>query len=174
MVSEVASIERRWVVVVMAVGLMISFTACGGETSIAASPNDEVAGDPAMSMTASPPSADAPTYASCQDLSKVFDSRDENQLSYLPEEHWLIVSPSSTAYKIDLVNDPACIAANPALATFVAQFKYQQRDEQRSECRATLHQLKTGNLAAGEKAVDPEALHEYAVSICQPLGIVVP
>jgi hypothetical protein len=116
MVNEVASIERRWVVVLMAVGLMISFTACGGETSIAASPSDEAAGDPSMSMTASPPDEDAPTYAGCQDLSKVFDSRDENQLSYLPEEHWLIVSPSRGVYKIDLVNDTRCIETNPALA----------------------------------------------------------
>jgi hypothetical protein len=174
MVNEVASIERRWVVVVMAVGLMISFTACGGETSIAASPSDEAAGDPSMSMTASPPDEDAPTYAGCQDLSKVFDSRDENQLSYLPEEHWLIVSPSRGVYKIDLVNDTGCIEANPALAKSVAQFQSQQRYEQRSECRATLHQLKTGDFAAGEKAIDPEALHQYAVSICQPLGIAVP
>jgi hypothetical protein len=174
MVNEVASIERRWVVVLMAVGLMFSFTACGGETSIAASPSDEAAGDPAMSMTASPPNADAPTYASCQDLSKVFDSRDENQVSYLPEEHWLIVSPSSTAYKIDLVNDPACIAANPALATFVAQFKASQKTGQRRECRATLKQLAAGTFTVGDKTADPDALRDYAVSLCEPLGIAVP
>jgi hypothetical protein len=174
MVNEVASIERRWGVVLMAVGLMISFTACGGETSIAASPSDEAAGDPAMSMTASPPNADAPTYASCQDLSKVFDSRDENQVSYLPEEHWLIVSPSSTAYKIDLVNDPACIAANPALATFVAQFKASQKAGQRRECHATLKQLAAGTFTVGDKTADPDALRDYAVSLCEPLGIAVP
>src|SRR4051794_24739402 len=134
----------------------------------------ETSGQPPVIGAPAPSHRDAPAYASCEDFSEVFDSRDENQLSYLPDEHWLIVSPSRGVYKIDLVNDTRCIEANPALAKFVAQFQSQQRYEQRSECRATLHQLETGDFAAGEKAIDPEALHEYAVSICQPLGIAVP
>jgi hypothetical protein len=136
--------------------------------------SSERSGQPPVIVTTTPSHWDAPVYASCEDFSQVFDSRDENQLSYLPDEHWLIVSPTSTTYKIDLINDARCIAANPDLARFVAQFKFQQRYEQRSECRATLHQLKTGDFAAGEKPIDPEALHEYAVSICLPLGIAVP
>lgn len=95
-------------------------------------------------------------------------------MSYLPDQHLLIVSPTSTAYKIDLINDTQCIAANADLAKFVTQFLSQQKNEQRSECRVTLHQLKTGDFAEGETAIDPEALHEYAVSSCQPLGIAVP
>lgn len=174
MVNETPEVERRWVVVLMAVGLAISLTACGRETPTAASSNDEAAGDPAVSMTARPPNTDAPTYASCRDLSNVFDSRDEKQLSYLPDEHWLIVSPSSTDYKIDLVNDSACIAANPALAAFVAQFKASQEASQREECHGTLKQLAAGTFTVGEKTADPEALRDYAVSLCEPLGIAVP
>jgi hypothetical protein len=174
MVNEVPSIERRCVAVLMAVGLAMWLTACGSETSTAASRADEAASDPAMSATASPPNADAPTYVSCHDLSKVFNSRDENQLSYLPEEHWLIVSPRSTSYKIDLVNDSACIAANPALATFVAQFKASQEAGQRGECDATLEQLADGTFTVGDKTADPETLRDYAVSLCEPVGIAVP
>jgi len=44
---------------------------------------DEVAGDPAISVAARPSNPDAPTYATCQDLAKVFNARDENHLSYL-------------------------------------------------------------------------------------------
>ncbi|MCW2791686.1 MAG: hypothetical protein JWO76_784 [Nocardioides sp.] len=163
----------RCVGVLTGVGLTISLTACGSETLTTVSPTDEAASDPATSMTA-PPNTDAPTYASCHDLSKVFNSRDENQLSYLPEEHWLIVSPSSTAYKIDLVNDSACIVANPVLATFVARFKASQVAGQRDECRATLEQLAAGTFTVGDKTADPEALRDYAVSLCEPLGIAVP
>lgn len=165
---------RLWLVVLMAAGLAISLTACGSETSVATSPADEAAGDPAVNTTSSPSDADAPSYASCQDLSKVFNSRDQNRLSYLPDEHWLIVSPSSTTYKIDLVNDTACIAANPALASFVSQFKASQEGEQRAECNATLEQLADGTFAVGDKTADPEALRDYAVSLCEPLGITVP
>lgn len=136
--------------------------------------SSEPSGQPPVIVTTTPPHGNAPAYASCGDFAKVFDSRDENQLSYLPDKHWLIVSPTSTAYKIDLINDTHCIEANPDLATFVAQFMSQQENGQRSECRATLHQLKTGDFAAGEKTIDREALHEYAVSVCQPLGITVP
>jgi hypothetical protein len=173
MVNEVPSIERRWGVALMAVGLAIPLTACGSETSIAARPT-EAAGNPAMSRTASLPNWDAPTYASCQALSKVFNSRDENQLDYLPDVHWLIVSPSSTTYKVDLVNDSACIAANPALAAFVAQFKASQKAGQREECHATLQQLAAGTFTVGDKTADPEAMRDYAVSLCEPLGISVP
>jgi hypothetical protein len=173
MVSAESRAAMRCVGVLTAVGLTISLTACGGETFTTASPTDEAASDPATNMTASP-NTDSPAYASCQDLSKVFNSRDENQLSYLPEEHWLIVSPSSTAYRIDLVNDSACIAANPALATFVAQFKASQEAAQRGECHATLKQLAAGTSTVGDKTADPEALRDYAVSLCEPLGIAVP
>lgn len=165
-------------------------TGCGdGDHSNALEPSESVgspSADVATTATSHPtahPTAkvhkiranpDAPTYASCEDLAQVFNSRNENQLSYLPEEHWLIVSPSSTAYKIDLINDADCVAANPALAEFVARFRAAQRAEQRGECRATLEQLKSGTFTVGGKTVGREALHTYAVSICEPLGIAVP
>jgi hypothetical protein len=174
MVSAWSRAAARCVGLLTAVGLAISLTACGSESVTTASPTDGAAGDPAMNVTARSPHADVPTYASCQDLSKVFNSRVENQLSYLPEEHWLIVSPSSTAYKIDLVDDSACIAANPALARFVAQFEASQEAEQRGECHATLEQLAAGTFTVGNKTADPEALRDYAVSLCEPLGIAVP
>ena len=95
--------------------------------------SSEPSGQPPVIVTTTPPHGNAPAYASCGDFAKVFDSRDENQLSYLPDKHWLIVSPTSTAYKIDLINDTHCIEANPDLATFVAQFMSQQENGQRSE-----------------------------------------
>ncbi|MFN8195778.1 MAG: hypothetical protein U0R80_16060 [Nocardioidaceae bacterium] len=101
--NEAPGLRRLWLFLLVAAGLAISLAACGSQAS--PRPADETAGDLTVSTTSSPPNADAPTYANCQDLSKVFNSRDENQLSYLPEEHWLIVSPSSTTHKIDLVND---------------------------------------------------------------------
>lgn len=172
MVSAESRAAMRCVSVLTAVWLAMSLTACESETFTTASPTDDAPGDPATSKTTNP-RADAPTYASCHDLSKVFNPRVENQLNYLPEEHWLIVSPSSTTYKIDLVNDSACIAANPALATFVAQFQASQEAGQRAECRGVLEQLAAGNFTVGGKTADPEALRDYAVSLCGPLGIAV-
>ena len=127
-----------------------------------------------MSTTPSPPDADTPTYASCQDLSKVFNSGEENQLSYLPEERWLLVSPNGTTYKIDLVNDTDCIAANPALTSFMTQFRTSLESDQRAECHATLEQLAAGTITVGNKSTNPEALRDYAPSVCEPLGIPVP
>jgi hypothetical protein len=88
--------------------ILVAVAGCGTSS--------ERSGQPPVIVTTTPSHSDAPAYASCEDFSKVFDSRDENQLSYLPDEHWLIVSPSRGVYKIDLVNDTRCIETNPALA----------------------------------------------------------
>lgn len=157
-----------------AFALAISLAGCASQIVTVRSPTGGAADEPSMTMTGIPSNADAPTYASCQDLSKVFNSRRENPLIYLTEHQWLIVSPSNTAYKIDLVHDSACIAANPALSTFVAQFKASQLAGQRGECRTTLRQLAAGTFTVGDKTADPEALRDYAVSLCEPLGIAVP
>src|SRR3954454_25338896 len=74
----------------------------------------EPSGQPPGIVTTAPSHRDAPAYSSCEDFSAVFDSRDENQLSCLPDEHWLIVRPSRGASKIDLANKTSCIETKPA------------------------------------------------------------
>jgi len=126
---------------------------------------------------------ETPQFKTCAELDKEFNSQVEYSRVYDPTGKVLTISAEKGTYLIDLENKD-CLNNYPKAKALVDEVLAEAKENNLSECRGTLEQLKRldpevlkdpkATFETPKGTVYVPALVKYAEELCEPFGIPAP